>query len=169
MIHVIENFLTNEECLKYIDDINRSIDTEKQICFSDSAGSVNHKYKNLNLANIFYQRAVEKVKNNDFVAPNDLIMWAKYLPGTEFGLHTDTGLFYDRTKRLKSRYTLLIYLNDNFEGGKTLFYDNNFCLTNTINPKKGDCIIFDIDLWHRGTTVVSGEKFWIGCEIISKF
>ncbi len=99
MIKVIENFLSDEECLKYINNINTSINTEKQIYFSNSAGSVNHKYKNLDLANFFYERANKMTNcNNDFIKPNDIIMWAKYYPGTEFGLHTDTGLYYDAKK-----------------------------------------------------------------------
>ena len=62
MINIIDNFLDEEECKKYINDINNSIDTEKQICFSNSAGSINHKYKNLDLAKLFTKKLVKKLK-----------------------------------------------------------------------------------------------------------
>lgn len=29
--------------------------------------------------------------------------------------------------------------------------------------------VFDISLWHKGCELTEGEKYWIGCEIISKF
>jgi len=169
MIRVIDNFFSKEECIYYRNMINNSINTEKLVCFSNSAKSINHKYENLDLVNIFYDRAVEKIKENDFIKPNNLIMWAKYEPGAEFGLHTDTGLYYDTINKLKSRYTLLVYLNDNFEGGNTVFYDNSFVVNLTVVPKEGSCIIFDIDLWHKGDIITYGEKYWIGCEIISNF
>ena len=57
-----------------------------------------------------------------------------------------------------TRYTLLIYLNSNYEGGET----------NTIKPETGKALIFDIDLWHSELPVINGEKYWIGCEIIGK-
>ena len=62
----------------------------------------------------------------------------------------------------------MIYLNDDFTGGKTVFYDDCFQKTVEIEPKKGKALLFDIDLWHKGEEIHNGEKFWIGCEIISK-
>ena len=47
---------------------------------------------------------------------------AKYLEETEFGLHTDTGIYYNKEENLQGKYTLLVYLNDNYEGGETIFY-----------------------------------------------
>ena len=65
--------------------------------------------------------------------------------------------------------TTIIYLNDNFEGGHTIFYDDNWNKTMDIKPEKGKALLFDIDLWHRGDMLISGTKQWIGCEIIGNF
>ncbi len=167
MIHILENFLTHEECKCYRDMIDDKINNEKLICFSNSSGSYNHKYKDLDLANKFYKIASDKIKHNDFVMPNNLIMWSKYEQGAEFGLHTDTGLYYDIINKLSTKYTLLVYLNDNFENGNTIFYDESLNISKNIKPVEGMCIVFDIKLWHRGECVLNGEKYWIGCEIIS--
>jgi hypothetical protein len=52
---------------------------------------------------------------------------------------------------------------------ETVFYDDNWRVTKTVTPKKGNAILFDIDLWHMGNPVTRGAKYWIGCEIIGKF
>ena len=96
-------------------------------------------------------------------------MTGKFTKNDKFGLHTDTGLFYDKDKKEKSLYTLLIYLNDGFEGGETVFYDNNFEETYRVKPEKGKALLFHIDLWHKASEILEGEKYWIGCEIISNF
>ena len=69
----------------------------------------------------------------------------------------------------KSCWTLLIYLNDDYEGGHTIFYDDNWKQIESISPERGKALLFDIDLWHRGDILVSGTKQWIGCEIIGVF
>lgn len=176
-IYVFDDFLNKKECLEYINMIDDSILNEKQICFSDNSGSINHKYIDLELATKFYDRLVESSFSNEKLGknikkikrPNNLIMWARYDPETDFGLHTDTGLFYDSIKREKSRWTLLIYLNNDFNGGSTVFYDDNFKEILTVEPQAGTCVLFDIDLWHKGTKVLDSRKYWIGCEIIGDY
>ena len=60
-------------------------------------------------------------------------------------------------------------MNDNYKEGGTSFYTTNFEHIRTIKPEAGKALIFDIDLWHKGDSVINGEKYWIGCEIIGKF
>lgn len=168
VVKVVDNFLTDEECdnyIKLIEDIANS--EHKHVPFSDTACNFNHKYVDKTLAQIFYDKCLQKgILEDCCTGPNNLIMVSKYLKGENFGIHTDTGLYYNANEKTKTRYTLLIYLNDNFEGGKTVFYDNNFNITKTISPKRGSCLLFDIDLWHEGKEVTNGSKYWIGCEII---
>ena len=127
----------------------------------------NDRFVNVELANSFYEK-VKKDVNAPMLRANNLVMTGKYQPGDVFGLHTDTGLYFDLNKGEKSNYTLLIYLNDNFTGGKTVFYNDNFQKIVEIEPKRGKALLFDIDLWHKGEEIYEGKKFWIGCEIISK-
>jgi hypothetical protein len=62
----------------------------------------------------------------------------------------------------------LIYLNDNYDGGETSFYTENFVHVTDIQPKIGTALLFNLDQWHKGNTVLNGDKYWIGCEIIGK-
>ncbi len=168
MIYELDNFLTLDECNSFIYQIDNS---KVKTNFTDSGKFDNKKWVDKQLAEQFYGKLKKySINQGDrIVRPNNLIMSGKYNVGDLFSLHTDTGLFYDLDAKEKSLWTLLIYLNDNFKGGETVFYDNHWKVDKIIKPKTGMAILFDIDLWHCGNQVVEGKKYWIGCEIIGKF
>jgi Rps23 Pro-64 3,4-dihydroxylase Tpa1-like proline 4-hydroxylase len=173
-IYVFHDFIKDDECTKFVEFIENKINNNSNdiVNFTNTSGAINDKYKDVELAEDFFDRVITHAPKNlkdKIIKPNDLIYWSKYKPGSKFGLHTDTGLYYNKNEGLKSRYTLLAYLNDNFDGGETVFYDNYFKETIRVKPKKGSCIIFDIKLFHQGLTVENGEKYWIGCEIVGDF
>lgn len=165
-IITIENFLSKEECKKYIKEIDEKND---KTCFTSFGIFENDKYIDEDLALYFFNKVKNcNITGLDIIKPNNLIFTSKYLGGEQFGLHTDTGLYFDKKNREKTRYTLLIYLNDDFSGGETAFYNEKFIHQLDIKPKMGKALIFDIDLWHKGKEV-SGKKYWIGCELVGKF
>ena len=94
------------------------------------------------------------------------IMYTKIQADEFFGLHTDTGCQYDTRMNKYSKYTVLTYLNDDYEGGNTVFYNDNFKKTCEIKPKLNRTLIFDIDLYHQGCEVLKGSKYWIGSELV---
>lgn len=165
-IWTINNFLSDEECEKFKKQIENK-NNDDIIEFTNSGLFKNDKFVDLKLAEYFFSK-LKKWINIDIIRPNNLIMTGKYIAGNVFDIHTDTGIYYNIFDKEKSNYTLLIYLNDDFDGGKTIFYDNYFNETVYVKPEKGKALLFDISLWHKGEEVISGEKYWIGCEIISK-
>lgn len=72
------------------------------------------------------------------------VFLTKYINGGELETHID-GNIYENNK--KSSYTIIIYLNEDFEGGRTIFVDNNEgILTKNsifIKPKVGSILILD--------------------------
>jgi hypothetical protein len=94
------------------------------------------------------------------------IFYGKICQNQSFVTHTDTGSVFDKKNNLYSKFTMLIYLNYDFLGGETVFYDNNLLETCRITPKKNKTLIFDIDLFHSGSIVTSGTKYWIGTELL---
>ena len=163
MIYELSNFLSPNECNKYID----MIDSNKIIVpFTNSGKFINNKWKDVELASLFYEKLeLYNIKDN-VKRPNNIIMSGKYIPGDSFSLHTDTGLFYDKNAKEETRWTLLIYLNDNYVGGETIFYDDKWDVTKIVKPELGKAILFDIDLWHKANELNEGIKYWIGCEMI---
>lgn len=105
-------------------------------------------------------------KSWQFARTSKYVMYAKVSPGQSFPIHTDTGAEFGPLE--ESKFTVLTYLNDNFEGGSTVFYDDSFNMTAEIAPKRGRTLVFDIDLFHAGTEVSKGNKLWIGTEIVAR-
>lgn len=163
----INDFLTSAECAYFCEMINKT-DAGPFTC---TGLFENKKWRDQPLANKFYDRLCETVNHkHDYLRAGDLIMSGQYVPGQSFSMHTDTGLFYDAAAGERSRWTLLVYLNDNYEGGETVFYDTaTWAETRCIKPVQGKALIFDIDLWHCGMPLQNGKKSWIGCEIIGSF
>lgn len=169
-IYVFPEFLTQEECTLFREKLRAPLPDATN--FTDSGNFKNRKWVDQPLANSFYTRLLDfqtEDRDRKFLGANTLIMSGEYGPGNSFGLHTDTGLYYNRKDKIKSAWTLLIYLNHDFEGGTTSFYTDTFEPTVTIQPKEGSALVFDIDLWHKGDEVLKGDKAWIGCEIIGSF
>lgn len=81
-----------------------------------------------------------------------------YATGENLGPHTDTnhdGPF--------THHSLVIYLNDDYEGGEIHFIDNDL----TIKPKAGSIVAFPATVLHESIAVTKGNKwhspcFWYG-------
>jgi predicted 2-oxoglutarate/Fe(II)-dependent dioxygenase YbiX len=74
----------------------------------------------------------------------------RYKPGGHYVPHTDAGV-----DEFANRYfTVLCYLNQDFEGGKTSFPSLNYAAT----PEAGKAIIFPASYLHCAEPVISGEK-----------
>ena len=74
----------------------------------------------------------------------------RYSPNGHYEAHTDSGL------DLQERYfSVLCYLNDDFEGGHTTFPYLGY----EAIPKRGRAIIFPSSYMHCAEPVLRGEKF----------
>ena len=56
--------------------------------------------------------------------------------------------------------TLMVYLNDIFEGGETVFNET------TIKPQKGMALIFHHTLVHEGAAVTTGRKYVLRSDVM---
>lgn len=84
----------------------------------------------------------------------------RYEPGQRFKMHKDGPW---REDGLTSEWTLLIYLNENFEGGRTLFRDGV-----TITPQTGSALLFIHRTWHEGEQVSMGIKYVLRSDVLYK-
>lgn len=81
----------------------------------------------------------------------------KYTPGQRFKMHKDGRLKEDD---LESRLSFLIYLNDSFEGGNTLF--RGF----SINPAVGKVLMCIHETWHEGEKLIEGTKYVLRTDVM---
>jgi Rps23 Pro-64 3,4-dihydroxylase Tpa1-like proline 4-hydroxylase len=76
----------------------------------------------------------------------------KYFPGQYMGPHADSyGNKYDK------KYTMLIYLNSNYDGGEIIFNNKNI----KFKPKAGSMLIFPAEEIHSTNIVENGNKYFI--------
>lgn len=90
----------------------------------------------------------------------------KYEPGQFFKKHTD-GYSFDK-KGNKSLLTVQIYLNDDFKGGETTFFENSELSSKTFvyKPQKGGICIFDHKILHEGNVLIEGIKYCLRFNVI---
>ena len=108
-------------------------------------------------------------------ALNPTFRVVKYSPGGFFYPHYDGGFQISRTNT--SIKTLMIYLNDGFEGGTTNFYEDfgsikpyekpdSSLAIHQYTPKAGDCLIFNHAMLHDGGKLEGGEKWICRSEVM---
>lgn len=74
----------------------------------------------------------------------------RYVPGGYFGAHTDHGI-----KTSHRQFSLVCYLNDDFEGGLTAFP----LLQTFVRPRAGHALVFPSEYLHASTPLKSGTKY----------
>jgi hypothetical protein len=165
----INNFLSEQECDDLIEysktqtlvksrvlsetgDVESDNRDSEQIWLEDNKHYVVTKIANLSA------KITQKPLNH-----MEYLQFLKYNKGGYFKEHYDPEINYksDTNDRI---YTIIIYLNDDFEGGETYFKNINI----SIKPKKGKAVIFkSLDengnilkkSLHQGSEVTSGTKY----------
>jgi len=83
----------------------------------------------------------------------------KYTPGQKFNMHKDGR---QNVKGNTTLLTLLVYLNEGYQGGSTKFRQGEV----DVEPAVGKALIFDHDLWHQGVEVQVGTKYVLRTDVI---
>lgn len=121
-------------------------------------------YIDIEKANRLWERlmpfCIKEYGNTKVFGLNEMLRIYKYTEGQLFRKHRDGS--YQRNEFELSLFTFMIYLNDDFEGGKTWFSDFE------IEPKKGTALIFNHDLLHEGMKIISGTKYVFRTDIMYK-
>lgn len=106
-------------------------------------------------------------KSRDLVGLNERLRFYRYDPGQKFDWHQDG--YFERPNGERSQFTLLIYLNDGFQGGGTSFadpYGRLFGDQFTVVPKKGAALLFYHHLDHRGDELTAGRKYVLRTDVM---
>lgn len=90
----------------------------------------------------------------------------KYEPGGFFKKHLDSG-YHPKTHSHRTLVTIMVYLNDDYQNGETIFYDVNddYKEVFRLKSKPGDCLIFNQKILHEGNKVNNGVKYMIRSDI----
>lgn len=163
----IHNFLPTDVCDKYIDIIDGLFSQE------EDDGLELEGYQRLRITNTELAYLVETLLSKQFDTRNIRIntKWfpTKYVRDGSLGTHID-GHAYDDAGN-PSTYTILIYLNDDYDGGRTVFvddYDTDEIILPTsryVKPTKGLLIILRQDVLHFAEKITYGVKYILRSDI----
>jgi prolyl 4-hydroxylase len=116
----------------------------------------------LSLAQLVWQRAAQYVPQtlagHRAIGVNERFRFYRYDPGQTFRWHRDG--YFERPNRERSRLTLMVYLNDDFEGGETRFEQV------VIKPLTGKALFFVHHLLHEGAEVKRGRKYVLRTDVM---
>ncbi len=102
---------------------------------------------------------------HEAVGLNERLRFYRYEPGHRFKMHRD-GTFRRSPKEL-SFLTLLVYLNEGFDGGSTfvMSQQGNSREYNVV-PRTGLALLFLHDLAHEGQAVRAGRKYVLRSDVM---
>lgn len=84
----------------------------------------------------------------------------RYRPGQHFAPHQDGA--WHRSDDERSLFTFMVYLNDDFTGGETVFFRPSF----TVRPRTGRALLFFHPLLHEGAEVRTGTKYALRSDVM---
>jgi predicted 2-oxoglutarate/Fe(II)-dependent dioxygenase YbiX len=168
-IFTITDFLTAEECERYIalaeregfgdapintlfgPVIEKEIRNNERVILDDPA-----------LAQEIWDRCKDYVPGVlagfRALGINERFRFYRYDPGQAFRWHRDG--YFQRENGERSRLTLMIYLNDAFDGGETCFEEA------VVKPERGTALCFVHHLLHEGAEVKSGRKYVMRTDVM---
>ncbi|HKB40369.1 MAG TPA: 2OG-Fe(II) oxygenase [Gemmataceae bacterium] len=172
-IFLLHNFLSPEECEQFIARTEEAGYSDAPI--TTAVGFVMRKDIRDNdrvmidheeLARQLFERARPMLPATWFgwelAGFNERFRFYRYGPGQRFAAHTDG--YYERPNGERSHLTFMVYLNESFEGGATLFERWRDSLD--VVPRTGMALVFYHKLVHEGTEVLKGRKYVLRTDVM---
>jgi len=95
------------------------------------------------------------------VGLNERLRFYRYRPGQRFEPHMD---HWHRPNEFQiTLHTVLVYFNDDFEGGETRFLEQ---IDRVLQPRRGMVAIFQHKIRHEGCEVRTGRKYAMRTDVI---
>ncbi len=170
---IVPNFFTPEECKGFIDMAEKEGFQESLIRTKD--GEVMNKdirdndrviWDNRQVADQLWSMVKEympyDIDGFEPIGLNERFRFYRYKDGQQFKPHVDGPYKISETE--KSKITLLIYLNDDFEGGETTLVLEG----EEIIPKAGSMFLFEHKIMHCGRPVTKGVKYVMRTDVMYK-
>lgn len=92
------------------------------------------------------------------VGLNERFRFYRYTAGQYFKWHKDG--FYARNEQEVSQLSLLLYLNDDYQGGETQFRED------VIKPEAGMALVFPHLMMHQGAPIDVGVKYVLRTDVM---
>jgi prolyl 4-hydroxylase len=168
-VFIVTDFLTHKECDELITRSEQLGYDEAGVNTGSSAQLIkgirnNYRleYPDTDLAETLWQRTRALLPAEPDGAPAvgffDHFRFYRYDVGERFNKHKDGRIRL--SPEIASRWTFLLYLNDDFEGGETEFEDL------TVSPRRGAALCFRHELRHKGCPITQGRKYVLRTDVL---
>jgi prolyl 4-hydroxylase len=172
LIKTLPGILTAGECLAWIDRIKARGPEAAPINTFGGPKVVSRirnnrrvMFDDLEAARDLFDRAKDhaptEIHNMRLSGINERLRCYEYQPGQRFAPHSDGPFIRDDGER--SCYTFMIYLNEDFEGGETVFFVKPM---KSIRPQTGMGLLFQHPIIHEGAEVAKGVKYVIRTDLM---
>ena len=105
-------------------------------------------------------------RGKQFHSINERLRFLKYETDDNFNRHMD-ACYSDESNNISSMITILIYLNENYEGANTTFFTNsNDNKGFSLVPKIGMVCLMDQDIQHEVPQLLNGIKYALRTELM---
>jgi predicted 2-oxoglutarate/Fe(II)-dependent dioxygenase YbiX len=94
---------------------------------------------------------------------NERWRYYRYDPGQAFAPHLDG--YFERDNGERSHFTFMVYLNDGFEGGETIFH-RHYQGPLSVRPVRGLALVFFHRQLHEGAPVIRGRKYVLRTDVM---
>jgi predicted 2-oxoglutarate/Fe(II)-dependent dioxygenase YbiX len=176
-VFTVPDVLSPDECAAYI-TLSESLGYEAATI--NTAGGVQHRPDVRNNDRVIHDDADLAETLWELLAPylpatvadrkvlgfNERFRFYRYDPGQRFDWHMDG--YFERDNGERSFYTVLFFLNADFEGGETRFRvrDADGVKTVAVKPVTGQVLVFRHELLHEGAAVSAGRKYILRTDVM---
>jgi predicted 2-oxoglutarate/Fe(II)-dependent dioxygenase YbiX len=174
-VFLIRGFLTPEECHAFVTRSERAGYEEATI--TTAAGPVMAKeirdnarliVDDTSLADNWWQRVgtflPQRLQGCQILGFNERFRFYRYDVGQKFAPHVDGA--FRRNNGDRSQLTFMVYLNSDFSGGETKFYDEKQEVRVAVQPERGTALVFEHLQLHEGAAVVGGRKYVLRTDVM---
>jgi predicted 2-oxoglutarate/Fe(II)-dependent dioxygenase YbiX len=170
--HIEKNFLTEEECAGFIryaeeqgfEEALIQTRQEGQVMNKGVRNNDRHIWEARDLATQLWELVKPyvpaEVDGWDAIGLNEQFRMYRYKDGQQFKVHPDGS--FKRNAHEHSKITVLLYLNEDFEGGETEFVMPH----DIIKPETGMMLLFAHGQLHKGNPVPSGTKYVLRTDVM---
>lgn len=171
-VYVVEDFLDESECRRFI-SLAESLGFDDAPITTSSGAVIRKDVRNntrvmtddVEAAADLWIRASDWVvspwRNRVAIGLNERLRFYRYEPGQTFAPHYDGA--FERENGERSEFTFLIYLNEDFTGGSTGFFEPGRF---HVQPKTGSLLLFHHPQLHEGAVVESGTKYVLRSDVM---
>ena len=172
LIMLIPDILTGAECTEWISRIRSAvpdlapINTARGVMLDSQIRNnrrvmLDDQQEATRLLERVKGKVPEQIHGMRLSGINERLRCYEYQIGQHFAPHSD-GAFV-RNEREQSWYTFMVYLNEDFEGGETVFFVEP---EKSIRPQTGLGLLFQHPIIHEGAEVTKGTKYVIRTDLM---